>query len=267
MKTIGRFFISLTLLLPILLWNSSCGADAHSDNHLQEYFDLLNQHPKTLGPIGDASKGEIEIVLNPRKIQEIEKQRNVKVGIVHRDRFWVWIRDAVLFPSGSYGTYNRMLWVSSLQGIAGVAVVPMTLDGKFVLIRNYRHATRSWEYEVPRGNVSAGETAEQAAIREVQEETGLRVKELKFVGFMQPDSGLVNTKVAIFVANVEQDQNPNPEDSEAIDGIVLFSRAQIAQGYKVGYILKEIAGEMQPVSLRDPFLTYGIALMAMEQFL
>lgn len=58
---------------------------------------------------------------------------------------------------------------------SGVAVIK---DGKILIVR--RVAGDSWGgyYEIPGGGVDEGETFEQAALRELLEETGLEVKEI-----------------------------------------------------------------------------------------
>lgn len=47
---------------------------------------------------------------------------------------------------------------------------------KIVLIRQYRYPLDTYLYELPAGLVDAGETPEQAAIREMKEETGLSLE-------------------------------------------------------------------------------------------
>ena len=53
-----------------------------------------------------------------------------------------------------------------------VFVVPVTPGGELLLVRQYRHPVRDWTLEVPAGSVHDGETADEAAVRELAEETG-----------------------------------------------------------------------------------------------
>lgn len=51
-------------------------------------------------------------------------------------------------------------------------VIPITKKGKVLLIRQYRPALGYKTYELPAGGIDAGETPEEAARRELFEETG-----------------------------------------------------------------------------------------------
>ena len=114
---------------------------------------------------------------------EAEATEFSRIGVVREDQYWVWIRDAVYFPKGVPGTYDRLVWKNELNGGApGVAVLPVLPSGKIVLNLNYRHATRSWELELPRGKREQGETLEEAALREVKEETGFDIQISGVVG-------------------------------------------------------------------------------------
>lgn len=57
----------------------------------------------------------------------------------------------------------------------GIVIYPVWKEDKekIVMIRQYRYPLDAWIYELPAGLIDAGETASQAAVREMKEETGL----------------------------------------------------------------------------------------------
>jgi ADP-ribose pyrophosphatase len=56
-----------------------------------------------------------------------------------------------------------------------VVLVPIATDGRLLLVRQYRHATRCWLLELPAGGVDERDASpEAAALRELREETGHR---------------------------------------------------------------------------------------------
>ena len=63
----------------------------------------------------------------------------------------------------------------------GVSILPIR-DGNILLQRQYRYPVRSWQWELPGGFVDPGETPDEAAERELKEETGYSVKKLHSLG-------------------------------------------------------------------------------------
>lgn len=231
----------------------------------QKYLDLINRYPLLTQPLGSASKGEIEIVLDKNRLAAIEKSSGRDVGVVAEDKYWIWINDACIFPSGSEGVYGRILWIKGLESTPGVAVMPIMPDGKIVLNCNFRHATRSWEIELPRGGVNAGEEIEAAARRETMEETGMAVDSLVLLGAIPPDSGLTATVVPIYLAKVVKQQTTQQEETEAIEEILSLSLKEIKQGFVKGYRFCKIRGEVKRVAFRDPFLAYAVLMYGLNQ--
>ena len=67
-----------------------------------------------------------------------------------------------------------------------VNVVPVTAEGRVVLIRQYRHGIRDVTIEMPGGMIDPGESPEAAARRELQEETGYTAESLRFLARVLP---------------------------------------------------------------------------------
>jgi ADP-ribose pyrophosphatase len=80
------------------------------------------------------------------------------------------------------------------------AVVPVTDDGEVLLVRQYRHATRSWLLEVPAGKLDSGEAPEVCAVREVEEEVGYRARKLVPLGWIWTTPGFTDEKIWLFLA-------------------------------------------------------------------
>lgn len=153
------------------------------------------------------------------------------VGVVYADRFVTLVRDAVRFPGGAPGLYVRML---STVASPGAVVLPLTPAGDVVLVEHYRHATRSWHWEVPRGMGAPGATGADNAVRELAEEIGAEVTELISLGRMHPDSGLIGDHVELFAARI--DDFGSPETSEGIRRIVPRPWPEVAEMVAAGEI-------------------------------
>jgi len=266
----------LKLAMPLVLAAASYVEATALPSQTSAYFDLYQQYPKALGPNGSYRNGEIEIVLDPQKITQIQQecyQRLLKkgiskdhalnwstIGVVAEDQYWIWLRDAVIFPSNVVGTYDRLLWKSSLDGPAGVAVFAILPNKKIALNLNFRHATRSWEIELPRGGRNKKESIEDAAKRELKEETGYVVENPLFLGNIATDTGALSSIVPVYCGLVTDLKSQDAEFSEAIEDILALSKEEIKEGFVKGYIEVSTKGKMIKAPCRDAFLAYALLL-------
>ena len=68
----------------------------------------------------------------------------------------------------------------------------------------HRHVTDTWGWEIPSGRIEAGESPEQAAAREAEEETGWRPGPLRLLVASQPSNGSIDTVHYIFHAQAAE---------------------------------------------------------------
>ncbi|MER5874692.1 NUDIX hydrolase [Streptomyces sp. NPDC001910] len=125
------------------------------------------------------------------------------IGVVYRDAYFCLVRDAVRFADGRLGTYIRIVPASAS---GGAAVLPLLADGRVVLLRQFRHASREWHWEIPRGFGAPGEDGAGTAARELQEELGVHVVDFTYLGALSPDTGLRAGVDHLYLAHVGTDQ-------------------------------------------------------------
>lgn len=93
-----------------------------------------------------------------------------------------------------------------------VVVLPVIDRDHICLLRNYRFVIGETLWEVPAGTLEPGEPVEQAAVRELAEETGYVAKRWQGLGYFYASPGVLDEKLHIFVA---EDLTPGPARPEA----------------------------------------------------
>lgn len=73
-------------------------------------------------------------------------------------------------------------------------------DGKFLMVKQWRHGEKALSVEFPGGVIDAGEEPEVAAARELLEETGCKAGRLTKLGKVNPNPALFSNHVHVFLA-------------------------------------------------------------------
>ncbi|MFC4150468.1 NUDIX hydrolase [Micromonospora mangrovi] len=185
----------------------------------------------------------VEILLDPSDVAAAERSAADdlarvglpaswgETGVVYMDPFVMVLRDAVRTPLGALGTYSRTV---NAGNAPGVVVLPC-YRGSVVLLRHFRHSTRSWHLEVPRGFGTPGGNAADDARRELLEEIGVPAARIEPLGLMFPDTGQSATEVHLFHAEID-DEPRIGDPAEGIDEVRLVTAAELAALIRDGAI-------------------------------
>lgn len=155
--------------------------------------------------------------------------RNARIEIleekpVYSSDYGTLFDDRVRFSSGAEGTYLRFVWTNS----ASVAVLPLDKQGFVYLVSPFRHAARRVVTEVPKGFVEPGYRPEDAAIRELREETGLRGGALVSLGSSLADPAFSSTTMHLFAAlDCERVGGALLEETESHSSVVRLPFVQL----------------------------------------
>jgi ADP-ribose pyrophosphatase len=103
--------------------------------------------------------------------------------------------ERVELPDGR--TVDEFLWIKTRDFAMVVAVTP---EGQVVMERSYKHGPRNVALSLPAGYIEADETPDQAARRELREETGYTSDEWRRLGSFTVDGNYGLCTSHIFLA-------------------------------------------------------------------
>ncbi len=99
---------------------------------------------------------------------------------------------------------------------AAVAIVPIDSSGNIVLVRQYRSPAGAELLELPAGTLDEGEEPDEAAQRELQEETGFRAERIRRLTGFWVAPGYTTEFIHVFLAEGLVESRLDPDDDEAI---------------------------------------------------
>jgi len=133
--------------------------------------------------------------------------------------------DTLEFADGSRHEYVYFSgWGSPSTSAGAVAMAAFTKDDKMILAKQYRHPLGKMINDLPAGGIHIGETPKQAALRELEEETGYTTDKLKWIGrFNWNPSNMAGTVEIFFTKNLKPKGKPDPDEIANIE-LVDFSK-------------------------------------------
>lgn len=121
-----------------------------------------------------------------------------------------------------------------------VNVIAITEDNQVILVRQYRHAAGEEVLELPGGVMEEGESPEQAARRELLEETGYEFDTLDFLSVLYANPATATNKTHCFLATggkKTSEQNLDCGEEIVIELVSLAELKEIILQNKLGQAL------------------------------
>jgi ADP-ribose pyrophosphatase len=169
--------------------------------------------------------------------QPNKKARILKSEVIYEGQAFGVRRDELVEPTGVRTVREVVTHPGS------VVVLPVLPDERIVMVRQYRHATRQYLWELVAGRMEQGETPRSGAERELLEETGYRAKRFSIFLDVFPTPGFLEERMYLLLAEGLSAGEAEPEEDEKLV-VAAYSRKQLEQMMQRGRLrdAKSIAG-------------------------
>lgn len=134
-------------------------------------------------------------------------------------------------------------------------VVALTPRREILLVREYKHGARAVMRTLPAGFIEPGETPEQAARRELLEETGYAAPALRLLGTFLLVPDLSGARGHVFLAQDAQAiaaPHPDADEEIEVEAVPLDRLLVPARGAGQGYL--EDASSLLALHMARPYL-------------
>lgn len=144
----------------------------------------------------------------------IEKWKILSSEYMFRETWFTVRKDTCETADGKiispYYVYELPTWVT---------ILPITEDGQVILVKQYRHAIEEIIVEIPGGCVDdTDNNLEEAAGRELLEETGYNYSSIKYLGKISPNPSTNTNWMHMFLARgCQKVQDLNLDHNEEIE--------------------------------------------------
>lgn len=116
-----------------------------------------------------------------------------------------------------------------------ICVLLRAPDGRFALVRQFRVGAQKQMSEVVAGILDPGEDPDDAARREVREETGFAVRRLCRMGILYPTPGYVTERIVCYYAEAAEQGERDLDHDERIV-VEYLSEAEFREHIRLGLI-------------------------------
>jgi ADP-ribose pyrophosphatase len=177
-----------------------------------------------------------------------ESPQLLQTQFFYRGRKFNFETQRLRLPNGVVGDW------ACIRHPGGALAVPVTAEGKLVLVRQYRFAANGRILEFPAGTLEPDESPEVTIRREIEEETGYRAQKWRSLGQFLLAPGYSDEIIYAFLAEeLELLETPPAQDEDEDIETVLFTPLELEAAIYAGEPID--AKSISSYFLAKPFLS------------
>lgn len=170
----------------------------------------------------------------------MEEIKRIKRELAYQGVILNIYKDYMSLPNG-----RTAIW-DFVEHKGAAAVVPVTKEGKILMVRQYRNALERYTLEIPAGAVNyVGEPKDICAARELEEETGYQAGKLEWLININTTVAFCNEFIGVYLAtellpsrqHLDEDEFLNVEEHDLEELVGMIFEGKITDGKTVAALL------------------------------
>ena len=141
----------------------------------------------------------------------LKRWKKLSQTIRFKNPWWTYKVDTFQIPDGVSGEYHYVYTRGSSM------VVPVTEEGKILMVKQYRYLCDKESLEFPCGSINEGATYLETAQHECAEETGFAAGNLVEVGHFNPYNGVTSEICYVYVGTDLSETPSRPDETEEFE--------------------------------------------------
>jgi len=116
-----------------------------------------------------------------------------------------------------YSAHKGEVEIEVVHHNGGAGALPLFEDGAVALVRQWRYPLGRYSLEIAAGRIEPGQTPEETAARELEEELGYRAREFRKICEFNVAPGYCEERIYVYLATGLEQSAQNLDDDEEIE--------------------------------------------------
>lgn len=140
------------------------------------------------------------------------REKTVKENYLYKGKIINLRKDDIILPDGKRA-------IREVVEHSGGSCILCEIDGKILLVNQFRYPYKEMLLELPAGKLNVGESPEETAIRELEEEGGVKAESVELMFEIYPSPGYTNEIIRIYKAKNVKKTAVHLDEDEFLESV------------------------------------------------